>query len=58
MTVGFSFDDQLEHLHLNPVRKGSAKQMEVGRSSNDNSFAWQKATIAGSPIQVGYMRLP
>jgi hypothetical protein len=28
VTVGFSFDDELEHLHMNPVRKGLAKRLE------------------------------
>jgi hypothetical protein len=56
--VGFSFDDDLEHLHRNPVRKGSVQPPEDGRWSNDNRFAWENATIAGSPIPVDDVRLP
>jgi hypothetical protein len=56
VTVGFPFDDELEH--GNPVRKGSAKQPEDGRWSNDNRLAGEKATVAGSPIPVDDVRLP
>jgi len=56
VTVGFPFDDELEH--GNPVRKGTVKQPEDGRWSNYNRFGWEKATIAGSPIPVDDVRLP
>ncbi|MGD1103502.1 MAG: hypothetical protein ABSA59_15740 [Terriglobia bacterium] len=52
------YDDELEDLHLNPVRKGSVQQPEDGRWSNDNRFAWEKATIAGSPLPVDAVWLP
>jgi len=47
VTVGFAFDDEREY--GNPVRKGSAKQPEDGRGSNDNRLAGEKAKIGGSP---------
>jgi hypothetical protein len=50
VTMGFPFDDELEHLPLKPP--------ENGRGSKDNSFAGEKATIAGSPLQVDDVRLP
>ena len=56
-TVDFSFDDELEHLHLNPVRKGSAKPPEDWREPNHDRLAWETATIAGIPIQVEHVRL-
>jgi hypothetical protein len=42
VTVGFSLNDEREHLPLNSVRKGSAKQPEDGRWSNDNRFAQEE----------------
>jgi hypothetical protein len=52
VTEGFSFDNELEHLHMNPVRKGLVQQPEDGRWSNYHRFAWEKVAIAGSSIPV------
>jgi hypothetical protein len=59
VTAGFSFDDELKHLHLNPVGKpGCVQPSEDWRWSNDDRSAGEKATIAGSPIPVTDVRLP
>jgi len=50
--VGFSIDEELEHLHLNPARKGLVELPEDWSWSNDNLFAGEKATIAGSPLRL------
>jgi hypothetical protein len=52
LTVGFSFDDEPEPMRLNPKRKGPVQQPEDWRWSNYSRFAWEKATIAGFPIQA------
>ena len=58
LTVGFSFDDEQECMHLNPVRKGPVKGREDWRWSSHNNFALDKATVAACPIQIDYVRLP
>lgn len=56
--MGFSFDGELEHMHLNPVRKGLVKLPEDWRWSRYNNFALGKATVAVCPIQIEDVRVP
>jgi hypothetical protein len=58
VTVGFSFDDELEHLHRSPVLKGLVKRPEDGHWSNYNNFALGKATVAARSIQIDDVQLP
>jgi hypothetical protein len=58
VTVGFFFDNELEYMHPNPVRKGLVKRPEDGRWSSYNNFALDKATVAARPIQIDDARLP
>ena len=58
MTVGFSFDDQLEYVHRSLVRKGPVRRREDSRLASYNSFALDTATIAACPIQFDDVRLP
>ncbi len=52
------FQERLEYMHLNPVRKGLVKRPEDWRWSSYNNFALDKATIAACLIQIDYVRLP
>ena len=52
------FNERLEYVHLNPVKKGLVKRREDGRWSSYNNFALDKATVAARPIQIDYVRLP
>jgi hypothetical protein len=56
VTIGFSFDDELENMHLNAVRKALVKRSEDGRRSGYNNFGLD--TIAARPIQIDDVRLP
>ncbi len=57
VTVGFPFDDELEYMNLNPVRKGLVKRPEDGQWPSYNNFALEKATVAACPIPINYVRL-
>lgn len=52
------FNNRLEYMHLNPVRKGLVAKPEDWRWSSYNNFALEKAAVAGCPIQVDNVRLP
>jgi hypothetical protein len=52
------FNERLEYMHMNPVRKGLVKRPQDWRWSSYNNFALDKATIAACPIQIDYVRLP
>ena len=52
------FNERLEYMHLNPVRKGLVKRPEEWRWSSYNNLALDKATVAACPIQIDYVRLP
>jgi REP element-mobilizing transposase RayT len=52
------FNERLEYMHLNPVKKGLAKRPEDWRWSSYNNFAPDKATVAACPIQIDYVHLP
>jgi len=52
------FNERLEYMHVNPVKKGLVKRREDWRWSSYNNFALDKATVAACPIQIDYVRLP
>jgi REP element-mobilizing transposase RayT len=52
------FNERLEYMHLNPVKKGLVKRPEEWRWSSYNNFALEKATVAACPIQIDDVRLP
>ena len=52
------FQERLEYMHLNPVRKGLVKQPEDWRWSSYNNFALDKAVVEACPIRIDYVRLP
>ena len=52
------FNDRRQYMHLNPVRKGWVKRPQDWRWSSYNNFALDKATVAGCPLQIDYVRLP
>jgi hypothetical protein len=52
------FNERLEYMHLNPVKKGLVKQREDCRWPSYNNFALDKATVGACPIQIDYVRLP
>jgi hypothetical protein len=56
--VGFSFDDGLELMPMNTMRKGQVKWPGDWRWSSYNNFAWEKAAAAACPIQIDDARLP
>jgi hypothetical protein len=58
MTLGLSFDDQLEQMQMNPAQDGLLKRSEDGRWSSYNNFALDKATVAACPIHIDDVRLP
>ena len=56
-TVGSSFDNELENVHLNPLGRALVIGPEDGRWSSRDGFGLDKATVTASPIQIGDMRL-
>jgi len=52
------FNERLEYIHLNPVKKGLVKRREDWRWSSYKNFASDKATVTACPIQIDYVRLP
>ena len=52
------FQQRLQYMHLNPVRKGLVPRPEDWRWSSYNNFALDKAVVADCPIQIDYVRLP
>jgi putative transposase len=52
------FNERLECMHLNPVKKGLVKRREDWRWSSYNNFALDQATVTACPIQIDYVRLP
>jgi hypothetical protein len=58
VAVGFSFDGELEHVHVNLVRNGSVHRQEDWRWSNGNLFTGQMATVAGSATPADDVQLP
>jgi hypothetical protein len=58
VTVGFSFDDELDDMHRNLVREAPMKRPEDMRWPSYNSFALDTATTASCAIQIDGVRLP
>jgi putative transposase len=52
------FQQRLECMHLNPVRKGLVKRPGEERWSSHSNFALDKATVAVCPMQIDNVRLP
>jgi len=52
------FNERLEYMHLNPVKKGLVKRPGDWRCSSYDNFALDEATVAACPIQIDYLRLP
>ena len=52
------FQERLEYMHRNRVRKGLVKRPEDWRRSSYKNFALDKAIVATCPIQIDYVRLP
>lgn len=52
------FNEGLEYMHLNPVKKGLVKQPEDERWSIYNNLVLNKATVAACAIQIDHVRLP
>ena len=52
------FQQRLQYMHLNPVRKGLVHRPEDRRWSSYNNFALQKAVVAACPIRIDSVRLP
>ena len=52
------FQERLDYMHLNPVRRGLVKRPEDWRWSSYQNFALDKVTIAACPIQIDCVRLP
>jgi len=45
------FQERLDYMHLNPVRKGLVKRPENWRWSSYNNFALDQATVAACPYK-------
>ena len=52
------FQQRVQYMHLNPMRKGLVPRPEDWRWSSYNNFALDKAVVADCPIQIDYVRLP
>ena len=52
------FQQRVQYMRLNPVRKGLVPRPEDWRWSSYNNFALDKAVVADCPIQIDYVRLP
>ena len=52
------FNQRLDYMHWNPVRKGLAKKPEDWRWSSYNNFAVDGNVAVMCPIQIDYIRLP
>ncbi len=52
------FNERLEYMHLNPVRKGLVTRPEEWRWSSYNNFALEAGVVAACPIQIDYVDLP
>jgi hypothetical protein len=50
------FEQRLDDMHLNPVRKGLASRPEDWRSYRN--FALDKDTVAGCPIEIDPVHVP
>jgi len=48
------FNDRLEYMHLNPLRKGLVSNPE---ESSYNNFSLDPTTVRGCPIQIDYVSL-
>lgn len=52
------FQDCLQYMHLNPVRKGLVNRPEEWRRSSYNNFSVDRGAIADCPIEIGRVVLP
>ncbi len=51
------FNERLEYMHFNPVRKGLVEKPEEWRWSSYNNFSLDKEVVAACPIQIDYVDL-
>ena len=54
---GREFQEHLECMHLNPLRKGRVKRPEDWRWSSYNNYSLGHATVVARPIQIDDVRL-
>ena len=52
------FNDRLNYMHLNPLRKGLAAKPEDWRWSSYDNYALDKKLVITCPIQIDYVQLP
>jgi len=52
------FQQRLEYMHYNPVRKGLVANPEEWRWSSYNNFALEPEIVTQCPIQIDYVHLP
>jgi putative transposase len=51
------FNQRLEYMHLNPVRKGLVSRPEQWRWSSHNNFSLDPSVAAACPIRIDHIRL-
>jgi REP element-mobilizing transposase RayT len=51
------FNERLEYMHLNPVRKGLVSRPEEWSWSSFNNFSLSQSTVTACPIQIDYVHL-
>jgi putative transposase len=51
------FNQRLEYMHMNPVRKGLVHLPDQWRWSSFNNFAMDKGIVEACPIQIDYIHL-
>jgi REP element-mobilizing transposase RayT len=51
------FNDRLEYMHLNPVRKGLVSKPEQWPWSSYSNFGLKEAPVADCPIPIDYVSL-
>ncbi|MFI5176417.1 MAG: REP-associated tyrosine transposase [Terriglobia bacterium] len=51
------FNERLEYMHLNPVRKGWVVRPQDWRWSSHNNFSLDPLIVGACPIQVDYIHL-
>ena len=49
--------NQLDYMHLNPVRKGLVARPEDWRWSSYNNYSLEKSRVAECPVQIDYLRV-
>ncbi|MGB7621787.1 MAG: transposase [Terriglobia bacterium] len=51
------FNERLEYMHLNPVRKGLVSRPDQWRWPSYNNFSLDPSVVAACPIQIDYIHL-